>query len=70
MFLPHAGALAHLSAFLTSPSAESEALRTLAAAPLLAAELSALSLLSSVQVFTALDAGVDNVCKMLARPRS
>ena len=67
---PHAGGLARFYASPISPSAESEALRTLSAAPLLAAELTSLCLPpSSAQVFMALDAGVDNICKVLTGPR-
>ena len=66
---PHAGGLARFYASPISPSAESEALRTLSAAPLLAAELTSLCLPPSAQVFVALDAGVNNICKVLTGPR-
>jgi hypothetical protein len=66
---PAAGGLARFYASPISPSVESEALRTLSAAPLLAAELTSLCLPPSAQVFMALDAGVNNICKVLTGPR-
>ena len=68
LFLPHTGALARVSTFPTSPAAESEALRK---DPFCYASVGGradcpVCLLPSAQIFMALEAGVDNVCKMLA----